>query len=491
MKRIAVLASRPLAAAASPVGAARAGLPRPSRRPTRRAPAFTSCTVPERPNRRCCLRRSRRPPAQPAVRSYDAAARALAVGRAPPTASPGTCSPPSTRSSRTSARTWARARRARVGWMQFMPVIWLRWGMDATATESPIPGTPTTPCLPRRATSPPPARTRTSRARSLPTTTRSGTSTTSSASPASSEVGSSPSASSPSPAGAERRAVRGRRPRAADCESSPGGRARAQAIPSPSGSSTARAARGSRSSGAPAIPTLSDAKFADLERRIARLASASRSAHAAIVHAARPSLARPSHELGREVELSARRPSAAPTTAAARRRPESTGDYVFPVGGGPSLVSVAHDHHDYPAADIAAPEGSPLYALADSRRQRVLSRRRAASAASASSSASRTARSTSTATLPTSSRASCREPPSPPARPSGSSARPATRPGRTSILQFARRLPTRRRAVVRSPSPGGAFSWQDAPTPPRTGRGRTGSGQVFTIAPRGRALVVA
>ena len=41
------------------------------------------------------------------------------------------------------------------------------------------------------------------------------------------------------------------------------------------------------------------------------------------------------------------------------------GGYVFPVGGGPELVSVAHDHHDYPAADIAAPEGSPLYALAD------------------------------------------------------------------------------------------------------------------------------
>jgi murein DD-endopeptidase MepM/ murein hydrolase activator NlpD len=28
-------------------------------------------------------------------------------------------------------------------------------------------------------------------------------------------------------------------------------------------------------------------------------------------------------------------------------------------------VSVGADHHDYPAADIAAPEGSPLYALAD------------------------------------------------------------------------------------------------------------------------------
>jgi murein DD-endopeptidase MepM/ murein hydrolase activator NlpD len=41
------------------------------------------------------------------------------------------------------------------------------------------------------------------------------------------------------------------------------------------------------------------------------------------------------------------------------------GGYVFPVGGGPQLVSVAHTHHDYPAADIAAPAGSPVYALAD------------------------------------------------------------------------------------------------------------------------------
>jgi murein DD-endopeptidase MepM/ murein hydrolase activator NlpD len=39
--------------------------------------------------------------------------------------------------------------------------------------------------------------------------------------------------------------------------------------------------------------------------------------------------------------------------------------YVFPVGGGPQVVSVAHTHHDYPAADIAAPEGSPVYALSN------------------------------------------------------------------------------------------------------------------------------
>jgi murein DD-endopeptidase MepM/ murein hydrolase activator NlpD len=42
---------------------------------------------------------------------------------------------------------------------------------------------------------------------------------------------------------------------------------------------------------------------------------------------------------------------------------QSTGSYVFPVGGGPSIVSVSHTHHDYPAADIAAPQGSPVYAL--------------------------------------------------------------------------------------------------------------------------------
>jgi murein DD-endopeptidase MepM/ murein hydrolase activator NlpD len=42
-----------------------------------------------------------------------------------------------------------------------------------------------------------------------------------------------------------------------------------------------------------------------------------------------------------------------------------TSGYVFPVGGGPGVVSVGHSHHDYPAADIAAPEGAPVYALED------------------------------------------------------------------------------------------------------------------------------
>jgi murein DD-endopeptidase MepM/ murein hydrolase activator NlpD len=45
--------------------------------------------------------------------------------------------------------------------------------------------------------------------------------------------------------------------------------------------------------------------------------------------------------------------------------PSYSGSYVFPVGGGPGLVFVGHTHHDYPAADLAAPEGSQVYALAD------------------------------------------------------------------------------------------------------------------------------
>jgi murein DD-endopeptidase MepM/ murein hydrolase activator NlpD len=57
--------------------------------------------------------------------------------------------------------------------------------------------------------------------------------------------------------------------------------------------------------------------------------------------------------------------SFAPGGASLLAAPLYQGDYVFPVGGGPSAVSVGHHHHDYPAADIAAPEGAPLYALTD------------------------------------------------------------------------------------------------------------------------------
>jgi murein DD-endopeptidase MepM/ murein hydrolase activator NlpD len=55
--------------------------------------------------------------------------------------------------------------------------------------------------------------------------------------------------------------------------------------------------------------------------------------------------------------------SYAPAADALVAAPAAEGSYAFPVGGGPTIVSVSHTHHDYPAADIAAPAGSPVYAL--------------------------------------------------------------------------------------------------------------------------------
>jgi murein DD-endopeptidase MepM/ murein hydrolase activator NlpD len=57
--------------------------------------------------------------------------------------------------------------------------------------------------------------------------------------------------------------------------------------------------------------------------------------------------------------------SFAPGTAQLLGSPAYSEGYVFPVGGGPGIVSVGHTHHDYPAADIAAPEGAQLYALSN------------------------------------------------------------------------------------------------------------------------------
>ena len=54
-----------------------------------------------------------------------------------------------------------------------------------------------------------------------------------------------------------------------------------------------------------------------------------------------------------------------PAAAGILGGPSRADGYVFPVGGGAQFVSVGHTHHDYPAADIAAQEGSPVYALAD------------------------------------------------------------------------------------------------------------------------------
>jgi murein DD-endopeptidase MepM/ murein hydrolase activator NlpD len=61
----------------------------------------------------------------------------------------------------------------------------------------------------------------------------------------------------------------------------------------------------------------------------------------------------------------AQAPSFAQGVGTLMSAPSYQSNYVFPVGGGPQLVSVAHTHHDYPAADIAAPAGSPVYAITD------------------------------------------------------------------------------------------------------------------------------
>jgi murein DD-endopeptidase MepM/ murein hydrolase activator NlpD len=110
-------------------------------------------------------------------------------------------------------------------------------------------------------------------------------------------------------------------------------------------------------------PTLTDAEFRKVEERLARL-----DAFDQTVGAKRERLdarlAKAVADLDALEQEQAGAALAAPGVAGGG--PQAVDGYVFPVGGGPDVVSVAHVHHDYPAADIAAPEGTPLYALADS-----------------------------------------------------------------------------------------------------------------------------
>jgi murein DD-endopeptidase MepM/ murein hydrolase activator NlpD len=64
-------------------------------------------------------------------------------------------------------------------------------------------------------------------------------------------------------------------------------------------------------------------------------------------------------------QQNAQAPSFAQGVGALMGAPAYDNNWVFPVGGGPELVSAAHTHHDYPAVDIAAPEGSPVYAISN------------------------------------------------------------------------------------------------------------------------------
>jgi murein DD-endopeptidase MepM/ murein hydrolase activator NlpD len=64
-------------------------------------------------------------------------------------------------------------------------------------------------------------------------------------------------------------------------------------------------------------------------------------------------------------QQSAQAPSFAQGVGTLMGAPAYDNNWVFPVGGGPEVVSAAHTHHDYPAVDIAAPEGSPVYAISN------------------------------------------------------------------------------------------------------------------------------
>jgi len=76
-------------------------------------------------------------------------------------------------------------------------------------------------------------------------------------------------------------------------------------------------------------------------------------------------LANARRELARAEQQSAAS-SFAPAASQLLGAPSYSSGYVFPVGGGPGIIFASHTHHDYPAVDIAAPMGSPLYALANS-----------------------------------------------------------------------------------------------------------------------------
>ena len=110
-------------------------------------------------------------------------------------------------------------------------------------------------------------------------------------------------------------------------------------------------------------PNLSDAQFHGLKRKVTRLTVALDRARSAPDRLGELLTAAVARLESVKAEASAVTFSAPATPAL--DAPASAGDYVFPVGGGPSAVSVARDHHDYPAADIAAPEGSPIYAHTD------------------------------------------------------------------------------------------------------------------------------
>jgi murein DD-endopeptidase MepM/ murein hydrolase activator NlpD len=110
--------------------------------------------------------------------------------------------------------------------------------------------------------------------------------------------------------------------------------------------------------------SLSDKRFEKLEHRISAIERAQARSEDALDRRRAELDAAVGAVSSLEAELAAA--AVADPATAALGAPGSIAGYVFPVGGGPTVVSVGHRHHDYPAADIAAPEGSQLYALAAS-----------------------------------------------------------------------------------------------------------------------------
>jgi murein DD-endopeptidase MepM/ murein hydrolase activator NlpD len=101
---------------------------------------------------------------------------------------------------------------------------------------------------------------------------------------------------------------------------------------------------------------------ADLAR-LAVLAQQTADAQAVTVSSLRDALAAARQQLAQARQAATQAAGESSQARTLLGAPSSGGSYVFPVGGGPDTVSVAHTHHDYPAADIAAPEGAPEFAL--------------------------------------------------------------------------------------------------------------------------------
>ena len=113
---------------------------------------------------------------------------------------------------------------------------------------------------------------------------------------------------------------------------------------------------------------------ARLDRAAAREAKAAllsdRLALEPAVAKARNALAAARHALAQAQQASAAA-SFAPGASTLLAAPVMEDGYAFPVGGGPGIVSASHTHQDIPAVDIAAPLGSPLYALTNGVVQRA------------------------------------------------------------------------------------------------------------------------